>query len=158
MCEACYRQHVESTSRGPIRKLPNGIVLRYETPDGEIFTSLRAASEHTQKLKDCYQMYDERGERTEDVGAAIVLHIQNNIGMKLFLAACQEYMKDKHSNCTDVSGGLIDDYKSDPELFADSQNLTYLWHDSEYIFLDDEQVKALRGYIKAIDETTTEAK
>ena len=123
MCEDCYRKCVESTSRGPIRKLPDGIVLRYETPDGEIFNSLRAASDHTKQLRDSYMMFNNDGKRTDDVASATVLHIKNVTGMKYFIAACIDYMKDKPAGHLDVSGGLIDDYRSDPELFAESQFL-----------------------------------
>jgi hypothetical protein len=149
MCNDCYVEAFEKAFgyTTPVKALPNGVEAVYKTSDGEVFSTISDAERHIQiqKGKEYCLMYNGYGERTSKVDECMVLKILSGDGMRYFVDACKKYMAE-HPEARDISGGLIDDYVEDPSLYERIKPL-YLWEDTEYILIDDDQRKAFMGYI-----------
>jgi len=150
MCDDCYAIAFEKAFdfTPPVKALPDGIEMVYRTADGEVFDELGKAEKHMADAAKYCLMYNDSGERTYEVDNAVVLKILNGSGMTYFVNACKKYNKE-NPNLQDTSGGLIKDYeecKGDLSIY-DKLKPTYLWNDAEYIYIDDDQHRALLGYI-----------
>jgi hypothetical protein len=152
MCDDCYAIAFEDAFgfNPPVKALPEGVEAVYRTADGEVFSTINDAERHIQiqKGKEYCLMYNDRGERTDKIDECMVLKILSDDGMKYFVEACKSYMA-KHPNERDISGGLIDDYTENPDFhnLCETIRPLYLWNDSQYILIDNEQCKAFIGYI-----------
>lgn len=150
MCDDCYAIAFEKAFgfTPPVKALPDGIEMVYRTSDGEVFDTISEAEKHEAKAAEYCLMYNDRGERTYEVDNAMVLKILNGVGMTYFVNACKKCMKE-NPTFGDVSGGLIKDYeecKGDLSIY-DNLKPVYLWSGDEYIYIDDDQHRALLGYI-----------
>ena len=150
LCNNCYVEMFEADFdyTPPTKALPDGVETAYKTSDGAVFSTVREAERHIAiqaGAKDC-MMWDGGGVPTSKVDECMMLKILSFEGMRYFITKCEQFME-AHPGDRDVSGGLIDDFKEDPDLFKRIKP-TYLWNDTEYIFIDDDQRKAFVGYLR----------